>query len=117
MRSLQYLLHFQATSQEKTRLASNLSTVQRGRPASVVLLTCWILAIATVKSFLMYFIRGFFSAMEAVVMFYLIMESIKVKYSKHMLRYLQRKQMRMVCAFIPGSRKPVLYSRARWVCY
>lgn len=41
--------------------------------------------------------------MKAVVFIHLIMEIIKVKYSKHMSKYLGHDRIQMVCAFILGS--------------
>lgn len=70
---------------------------------TAVLVTLNTFATATVKSFLMRFMRFFFSwsVMEPVVSLQLMMESIKMKYSWDKSKYLGRKQM--VCAFVLGS--------------
>lgn len=46
--------------------------------------------------------------MEPVDTRHLITESIKVKYSKRMSKYLGQDQIHMVCAFILGSLEPTL---------
>lgn len=46
--------------------------------------------------------------MEAVVIFHFIMEHIKVKYSKHMSKYLGQNQIQMFCAFTLDSLEPAV---------